>query len=327
VAYQPAYLDDLRRRVALSVVIGQRVRLQRRGREYVGLCPFHREQTPSFYVVEDKGFFHCFGCGAHGDAIAFLMRADNLDFPEAVAKLADGQGAADAAAPAVGAAVVRHDKTARHRRIAWHLWQDAGPIRGTPAEKYLRGRGLSPPPAPVLRFMARCWNRETGRQLPAILARVDDADGNFVAVHRTWLCADGSGKADLRDPKMSLGSRRGGAIRLAAAASLLAIAEGIEDALSVIVAAGIPAWSAVSKSGFGSLQLPAEVREVLIVADHDGNGSGELAARRAGERWAGEGRRVRLWLSPRVGEDANNLLLKGEKGDVTRGPREGARPD
>ena len=59
-----------------------------------GLCPFHNEKTPSFYVVEDKGFFHCFGCGAHGDAIGFVMRADNLDFIEAVERLAGEAGIA-----------------------------------------------------------------------------------------------------------------------------------------------------------------------------------------------------------------------------------------
>ena len=66
----------------------------RRGREHSGLCPFHNEKTPSFYVVEDKGFFHCFGCGAHGDAIGYVMRADNLDFIEAVERLAGEAGLA-----------------------------------------------------------------------------------------------------------------------------------------------------------------------------------------------------------------------------------------
>jgi DNA primase catalytic core len=68
------------------------VRLIRRGRELAGLCPFHHEKTPSFYVVEDKGFFHCFGCGAHGDAVGYLMRAENLDFIEAIERLAAEAG-------------------------------------------------------------------------------------------------------------------------------------------------------------------------------------------------------------------------------------------
>ncbi len=91
-AFPPGFLDELRSRVPLGDLVGRRVRLTRRGREQGGLCPFHNEKTPSFYVVEDKGFFHCFGCGAHGDAIGFLMRADNLDFIEAVERLAGEAG-------------------------------------------------------------------------------------------------------------------------------------------------------------------------------------------------------------------------------------------
>jgi DNA primase len=93
-AFPPGFLDELRSRVSLADLVGRRVRLTRRGREQGGLCPFHNEKTPSFYVVEDKGFFHCFGCGAHGDAIGFLMRADNLDFIEAVERLAGEAGIA-----------------------------------------------------------------------------------------------------------------------------------------------------------------------------------------------------------------------------------------
>src|SRR5918996_757308 len=91
-AFPPGFLDELRTRVALADLIGRRVRLVRRGREHSGLCPFHNEKTPSFYVVEDKGFFHCFGCGAHGDAIGYVMRAENLDFIEAVERLAGEAG-------------------------------------------------------------------------------------------------------------------------------------------------------------------------------------------------------------------------------------------
>jgi hypothetical protein len=88
-----AYLDGLRSRIRLSELIGRRVRLARRGHEFVGLCPFHAEKTPSFYVY--GGHFHCFGCGAHGDAIAFIMRAENLDFEQAVQNLAGEAGLAE----------------------------------------------------------------------------------------------------------------------------------------------------------------------------------------------------------------------------------------
>jgi DNA primase len=94
VAFPPGFFDDLRHRISLAELVGRHVRLVRRGREYGGLCPFHNEKTPSFYVVEDKGFFHCFGCGAHGDAIGFVMRADNLDFIAAVERLAGDAGIA-----------------------------------------------------------------------------------------------------------------------------------------------------------------------------------------------------------------------------------------
>src|SRR5260370_41234882 len=93
-AFPPGFLDELRSRISLSGLIARRVKLARRGREYVGLCPFHHEKTPSFYVVEDKSFFHCFGSGAHGDVVGFVMRADNLDFVEAVEKPAGEAGLA-----------------------------------------------------------------------------------------------------------------------------------------------------------------------------------------------------------------------------------------
>jgi DNA primase len=91
-AFPPRFLDELRARVSLAEVVGRRVRLIRRGREYVGLCPFHKEKTPSFSVVEDKAFYHCFGCGVHGDVIGFAMQTESMTFPEAVEALARQAG-------------------------------------------------------------------------------------------------------------------------------------------------------------------------------------------------------------------------------------------
>ncbi len=91
-AFPPQFLEELRNRLALSDVVGRRMRLLRAGREYKAPCPFHHEKTPSFYVNDQKGFFHCFGCGAHGDIIGFVMRHDNLAFPEAVEALAGEAG-------------------------------------------------------------------------------------------------------------------------------------------------------------------------------------------------------------------------------------------
>ncbi len=86
------FMNELRDRLSLSDVIGRRVKLTRAGREFKACCPFHREKSPSFYVNDDKQFFHCFGCGAHGDVIGFAMRHDNLSFIEAVEALAAQAG-------------------------------------------------------------------------------------------------------------------------------------------------------------------------------------------------------------------------------------------
>lgn len=88
-AFPPGFLDELRARLNLSDIIARKVALKRRsGSEYAGLCPFHNEKTPSFTVNDKKGFFHCFGCGAHGDAVGFVMKTEGLSFPESVEKLA-----------------------------------------------------------------------------------------------------------------------------------------------------------------------------------------------------------------------------------------------
>lgn len=86
------FLDEIRAKVSIADVVGARVKLVRKGREYTGLCPFHNEKTPSFTVNEAKGFYHCFGCGAHGDVIKFEMEAGGLPFMDAVTKLANRAG-------------------------------------------------------------------------------------------------------------------------------------------------------------------------------------------------------------------------------------------
>jgi DNA primase len=145
-AFPPGFLDELRNRISLSSLVGGRVKLTRRGREYAGLCPFHHEKTPSFYVVDDKNFFHCFGCGAHGDAVGFVMRADNLDFLEAVEKLA-----AEAGLTVPQATPEERERAQRQKTLletleaaaAFYearLWAPAG----SRARGYLQARGLDP---------------------------------------------------------------------------------------------------------------------------------------------------------------------------------------
>lgn len=143
-AFPPAFLDELRNQVSLAELIGRRVRLVRRGREYVGLCPFHNEKTPSFSVVEDKQFFHCFGCGAHGDAIGYTMRADNVDFVEAIERLAGIAGIAVPQSTPQERERAQQQKTLLEAMEAatvfyeQRLWSPFGRA----ALEYLRARGL-----------------------------------------------------------------------------------------------------------------------------------------------------------------------------------------
>ena len=143
-AFPPSFLDELRARVPLGSLVGRRVRLIRKGRELGGLCPFHHEKTPSFYVVEDKGFFHCFGCGAHGDAIGYLMRAENLDFIEAIERLAAEAGLAVPQQTPQERERAQRQKTLLEALAAAaefyekRLWSPAG----TRAREYLAARGL-----------------------------------------------------------------------------------------------------------------------------------------------------------------------------------------
>lgn len=90
--FTPDFLDEIRNRLPVSDVVGRKVRLVRKGREHTGLCPFHNEKTPSFTVNDEKGFYHCFGCGAHGDVINFTLETEGLSFPETVERLAGQAG-------------------------------------------------------------------------------------------------------------------------------------------------------------------------------------------------------------------------------------------
>ena len=90
--FDNSFTDELRQRLSLVDVISRRIPLTKKGQNYWGCCPFHNEKTPSFSVNEDKGFYHCFGCGEHGDIISFTMKSENVDFKTAISQLADMAG-------------------------------------------------------------------------------------------------------------------------------------------------------------------------------------------------------------------------------------------
>ena len=86
------FLDELRSRIRISEVVGRKLKLIKRGREFLALCPFHNDSKPSLSVVDEKNFYHCFACGAHGDIIKFTMETEGLNFIESVDKLANLAG-------------------------------------------------------------------------------------------------------------------------------------------------------------------------------------------------------------------------------------------
>jgi len=177
-ALSPQFLDELRGRVGLVDVIARRVKLQRKGREHLGLCPFHSEKTPSFTVSEDKGFFHCFGCGAHGDVIGFVMRSEHLSFPEAVERLAAQAGlAVPQSSPAERAKAERRKTlaSALEAACAFYEKQLRAPA-GREALDYLHRRGLDD--VTIARF--RLGWAPQGSALKSQLAREGYAEAMLV---------------------------------------------------------------------------------------------------------------------------------------------------
>ncbi len=145
-AFPPGFLDELRARLSLSDIVGRKVSLKRRsGAEYAGLCPFHNEKSPSFTVNDKKGFYHCFGCGEHGDAVGFVMKTEGLSFPESVEKLArEVNLPVPRATPAERERVERASTLQQVVELAaqWFQKQLRLPV-GRDGLDYLRGRGLS----------------------------------------------------------------------------------------------------------------------------------------------------------------------------------------
>ncbi len=142
-ALPPAFLDELRQRTPLPALIGRRVKLTRSARDWRGCCPFHNEKTPSFYVYQDH--YHCFGCGAHGDAIGFVMQSQGAGFVQAVEVLAAEAGLdVPRATPEAAAAERRRSDLHDVLKAADAAFQHKLHMpEGRAALDYLRGRGLS----------------------------------------------------------------------------------------------------------------------------------------------------------------------------------------
>lgn len=219
------------------------------------------------------------------------------------------------------------------RQSALRMFLAACPtLAGTPAAAYLAARGidlaeLGRQPR-SLRFTADLWNAETGRRWPALVAAVTNAAGVHVATHRTWLARDAGGtwgKAPLVNPKMSLGRVAGGYIPLwrgasgrpmakALAGETVAIAEGIETALSVVIACPeLRVLSAVSLGNIARVLLPPVVTTVIICADADGENEGAARAlQRAIDHFSADGRTVKVAVPP-CGKDFNDTIRQADR--------------
>lgn len=190
-------------------------------------------------------------------------------------------------------------------------WHEARPAAGTPVETYLRTRGYRGPMPTGLRFHPALKHKGGPQLHPAMVAAVMK-EGSFVAIHRTYLRPDGSGKAGLSDDKLSLGPIGGGAVYLHIGplphGGPLIVSEGIENGLIAMQATGIPTWAALSAGGIRKLILPPldHAPEIIIAADHDR--AGLEAAHAAARRWHGEGRRVRIAVPPKAGEDFADMI-------------------
>ncbi|MFQ5774764.1 MAG: DNA primase [Kiloniellaceae bacterium] len=348
--FAPEFLDDLRARVPLAGVVARRVKLVRRGREQVGLCPFHNEKTPSFTVSEDKGFYHCFGCGAHGDVIGFVMRTEGLSFPEAVERLAGESGLpVPRSSPEARAAARRHADLLEVLEAAasWFEERLRG-AEGAAARAYLEGRGVAPETAAAFRLGFAPDRR--GLLRAALNPRgLDDAslveaglikcpeDGGpvreyffdrliFPITDRRGRVIAFGGRALGDSPAKYLNSpetplfHKGRVLYNLARARQAALDTG-----ELIVAEGYTDVIALSQAGFPAAVAPLgtavtaeQIAELWRLAEEpvlclDGDEAGRRAAYRAAERALAQlrpGRSLRFAVLPK-GEDPDSLVRAG----------------
>lgn len=196
------------------------------------------------------------------------------------------------------------EKRARQARA---VWQEALPVSGTIAERYLGTRGITCGLPSTLRFHPQAWHGPTAKRHPALVAWVQGCDR--AAIHRTFLRPDGTGKAAIDAAKAMLGATAGGAVRLTQAQGPLVVAEGIETAMSLasgLLGRQATVWAALSTSGMRGLRLPPSPGRLTIATDGDdpGRAAGhDLASRAHATGWA-----VSLLPAP-DGRDWNDVLL------------------
>jgi putative DNA primase/helicase len=259
---------------------------------YTAKCPAHRDRNASLSLREGKNGKPLFKCFAGCDYRAIL---------DALGDQPRGRILSPLSTPPTLDEAHRTEYSLR-------IWREARLAVGTLVEVYLRARGITSPIPPSIRFHPSLKHPSAG-YLPAMVAGVQAMDGQIMAIHRTYLRPDGTGKANVDRQKMMLGPCAGGAVRFAKPTSTVAVAEGIETSLSVAQACPrLAVWAALSTSGMVALQLPDAVCEVIICADADP--AGRKAAMNLAMRLGREGRIVRTAYPP-VGNDFNDILSQG----------------
>ncbi|ARO13530.1 virulence-associated protein E [Ketogulonicigenium robustum] len=247
-------------------------------------------------------------CHCHKSGCAVLSELQ-------VRGLIDGKGAPSAPPDPAAEARRRAEekrRDARRRESARTLFAEGVSCFLTPAQTYLESRGLTGMHfnrlRSTLRYHPSVLHSPSGLHLPAMLAQIRGPKGEALGIHRTFLKPDGSGKADVEPAKMMLGPSSGGAVRFGPDNRVIALAEGIETALSVSRSSRMTVWATLSTSGLKGLILPpAPVAEVVIIAaDHDD--AGLSAAEIVAGRLEAEGRAVSIIHPQKQGTDFNDLL-------------------
>jgi len=279
-----------------EVVAAAGVKLKRgTGREQWGCCPFHNEKTASFKIDTVRQSWFCFGaCSEGGDVFSFIQRLEGVDFAGALKWLANRGGIADGFDPVLQEARKKarekqidvwqnekQEEDAKRRASAFAFWQNASPAASTVVERYFEVRGL---PADWVgrtgfRFNPKFWGDKTAMLAPI----TNPATGKFMAMHATFLRADGRGKQDANrqpGPKVIVGPYWGGWIKIGKddGVSPLLLGEGIETTLTAMLAmkqAGKPVIGRVGVS-LGNITralAPAPPKQadraLILLADND----------------------------------------------------------
>jgi len=279
--------------------IGEALKGRKRGHSWVARCPAHDDRSPSLSITdgEDRVLVYCHAGCSQSEVIQALRKLGLWRNTDRNRRL-----------PVQMRTCIARQNVQDNKRTenALLLWQSARSATETPVATYLRSRGIHISTPDTLRFHPGLKHAE-GNIWPVMLGLVTRGkDQTPVAVHRTFLATDGMGKAPVETQKMMLGPCRGGAVRLAEPSRLLLIGEGIETCLAAMQGSGHPAWAALSTSGLRSLDLPKDIREVIVLAD--GDRAGEVAAKDCALRWTREGRHVRIARPPK-GFDFNDVLM------------------